>query len=379
VKSTLTRAFLTSPIVTSNVLDWSRLEKGEAICRPVAVDIRLACEAIINLLPVRDEEVETDLLVVVAPKVPSSVFVDETYLHRIFMNLLSNAFKFTLSGYVLLLIEIKDDVLHATVKDTGFGIPQSFLPQLFEPFKQAQIRGAQRGTGLGLSIIKQLLQRMQGDITVESRYQQEDDVGPAKSGSTFSVTIPVSTLEDVPDSIIQEVVRPAQITIMHDSKDRDLEGLTTAWKTFGAEVIHAQEITAIPNNPDGIIWADLNFLKKHNTIRLQLLRQQQQMVLVPYDNQNLLDDTIGPSPARNLVPIRKPLVWHRIIRTISDARQRRHKPRPDKNVRFAQNVDVVEDAQEEIIPQSPIERKRTVLLVEDNKVGRSLCGNFTSR
>lgn len=136
------------------------------------------------LLPNRDDDEKVELMLVVTSDVPESLFLDETYIHRIIMNLLSNAMKFTGTGYILLLLEWLDGRLIITVKDTGSGIPSSFLPQLFEPFKQAQTRGKQRGTGLGMSIIKQLLNKMQGTINVESKFA-EFGVVPDETGSTF--------------------------------------------------------------------------------------------------------------------------------------------------------------------------------------------------
>ena len=95
----------TLSLITTNVLDWSRLEKhGDTkACQLVALDMRQVCEAVINLLPNKDEDNEAEILVVVAPDVPHSLFVDETYMHRVLMNLLSNATKFTSFGYILLL------------------------------------------------------------------------------------------------------------------------------------------------------------------------------------------------------------------------------------------------------------------------------------
>ena len=146
------------------------------------------CESVLMLLPNKDDETDVNLMVVVSPNVPHSLFLDETYIQRILMNLLSNALKFTRSGYVMLSVEMENGALVATVKDTGTGIPPSFLPQLFEPFKQATTRGSQRGTGLGMSIVKQLLQKMRGTIEVESKHPDTASVGSEQTGSTFTVT-----------------------------------------------------------------------------------------------------------------------------------------------------------------------------------------------
>lgn len=76
-------------------------------------------------------------MVIIAPSVPKALLLDETYIHRIFMNILSNALKFITSGFVLLTMEYNGNDLIVPVKGTGTGIPQGFLPCLFEPFSQA--------------------------------------------------------------------------------------------------------------------------------------------------------------------------------------------------------------------------------------------------
>jgi hypothetical protein len=353
--------------VTSNVLDWSRLEKGEAICRPVAVDIRHACEAVVHVLPNRDDETETELIVVVAPDVPPSVLVDETFLQRILMNLLSNSFKFTASGYVMLLLRLKEDVLQVTVEDTGSGIPKSFLPQLFEPYKQVQAKGAERGTGLGLSITKRLLHRMQGSISVESKYQ---GIGVANSGSVFTLTIPITASDHSLDSLPLNLVKPLRIAIMHDGKNRDIEGLITAWISFGAEVLHTKLITDISSDPDTLIWADLGFLCKHRDICVTMLRQQQHLVLVPYKDRALLGEVLGATPPTSVVPIRKPLIWHRIVQTIINIRQGRSDPDLDQDIKLTPKTGIVHSSTNESMKQALVFKKRLVLLVEDNKVCR---------
>jgi len=301
--------------------------------------------------------------------------VDETFLQRILMNLLSNAFKFTVSGYVLLLLHLEEGVLHVTVQDSGPGIPKSFLPELFEPYKQVQSRGAERGTGLGLSITKQLLQRMQGTVTVESKYQEDQGVGATDSGSVFTITIPVATSEQPSVPLPAKFVRPVRIALMHDRKHRDIEGLTTAWTTCGAEVLHIQGIEDIPADLDTIIWADLGFLQKHHDICRHLLAQQQHLVLVPYKDRILLDKILGPTPPINIIPIRKPLIWHRIIQTIVDSQRALTTPNLDRNTELTPNNGVMHISGNGSKNSTPVAKIGTVLLVEDNKVNRPL-GNL---
>lgn len=358
--------------VTSNVLDWSRLETGEAVCRPVAVDIRLACETVVHVLPNYDDNTKTELMVIVAPEVPRSVFVDETYLQRILMNLLSNSFKFTQSGYVTLLVRLSEGSLHLIVKDSGRGIPKSFLPQLFEPYKQVQARGAERGTGLGLSITKRLVERMHGNLTVESRYQQEEGVGDARSGSTFALTIPVDISEQAPDAWPLNAVRSSRIAIMHEGKHRDIEGLTAAWMSFGIEVLHiltTADIADITSDPDTIIWVDLDMIRKHDRIRTKLLSQQRNMVLITYKDPTLLKEVLGPTPSTSVVPIQKPLIWHHIVRTIVDARQGQRRPDLEGDLnKVEMSTTPVRTLADQNKKKAPGARKKNVLLVEDNKV-----------
>ncbi|KAF2428602.1 hypothetical protein EJ08DRAFT_321197 [Tothia fuscella] len=357
-------------MITSNVLDWSRIEKGEAICRPVSVDLRQACERIVHVLPNCEDNMETELFVVVAPEVPPAVLIDETFLQRILMNLLSNSFKFTVSGYVMLLLNVDDGILHATVRDSGAGIPTSFLPQLFEPYKQVQARGAERGTGLGLSIVKGLLRRMQGTIEVHSKYKLDYEVGAANSGTVFSITVPAPVAGHSWNPTPVHIEPPLRITIMHDGKKRAVEGLTNAWVSFGAEVSHAKTITDVTYDQETIIWVDLVFLRTHPDVSKFILEQQDRLVLVAYRNKVSLSDIIGTTPAPNFIPIRKPLIWHRIVQTIIDAKRVRLTPDSD---RLTMGFDIVHaPTAAESASQTPKAKMKTILLVEDNKINQKL-------
>ena len=100
--------------------------------------------------------------------------VDTNFLDRIISNLLSNAIKYTEEGVIKVSVESDDDMVSIHVTDTGIGIDQSFLPHLFEPFRQEHM-GDNRpfeGVGLGLSITKRLIDLMEGEIEVESTLEE---------------------------------------------------------------------------------------------------------------------------------------------------------------------------------------------------------------
>ena len=358
-------------LITSNVLDWSRLEKGEATCRPVALDIRLVCESIVNLLPNREDDAQAEMLVVVAPSVPQTLFLDETYTQRIVMNLLSNAIKFTSTGYVMLLMEMDGDTLVATVSDTGSGIPESFLPDLFEPFKQAQTRGAQRGTGLGMSIIKQLLEKMQGTIDVSSRHHQAN----GNNGSTFVIKIPTesapSTQADGPGTKFRETV-----FYFPGLCAKTAEGLRIAFSKYKITFTEVKSIQDLPREAK-FVWASVPYLKDNPHVTKKLMRRTTTTVLVPMDSPDAFTELPGVAQAPNFLTLQRPLMWHRIVETLEEAARNPSKAHVDKAVRFAPEVNLIDQngtpsqPQSDPEPESP-RRSLTILLVEDNRINQKL-------
>ena len=363
--------------VTNNVLDWSKLEKDvDASCRPVATDMRSICESILMLLPNRDDEDEVELMVVVSPHVPQSLFLDETYISRIIMNLLSNALKFTRSGYILLMVEMLNGNLIATVKDTGSGIPPSFLPQLFEPFKQATTRGSQRGTGLGMSIIKQLLNKMEGSIEVHSRHLDQDDVEPGQSGSTFTITVPVQLPNTFKYSSSAQA--SSTIAVFHGNGERVFEGLRTAWQLFEYNAARVEDFSDLAGLDCKYVWADIDFLKGNMAILQQLLDQDKWPILVPCDKKEALKQLPKIAVAPNVVLLQSPLMWHTFEQKVSDAMdQRNTHSSPARTVRFATKVDILSPVSmapfDNEQPQDCLTAKDlTILLVEDNPINQRL-------
>jgi len=116
---------------------------------------------------------------------PLNVWGDRSELDRIMNNLVSNAVKYTRDGEVCVRAERTDGFARVVVADTGIGIPQEAMPQLFQEFFRAPNAKAlqENGTGLGLSIVKDLVERYDGTIEVDSVEGQ---------GTTFTLLLPLA-------------------------------------------------------------------------------------------------------------------------------------------------------------------------------------------
>ncbi|MGQ9629285.1 MAG: ATP-binding protein [bacterium] len=147
------------------------------------VSVNFAASRVVDTLRSRADE-KGILLEVSIPKEDYVVFGSSNDLERVFTNLLGNAIKYTpLGGKVRLAILKEGDRVCVEVSDTGIGIPESDIPKIFDEFYRADNAKAveKEGTGLGLAIVKRSIDRMNGEIYVESRVGE---------GSKFTCIIP---------------------------------------------------------------------------------------------------------------------------------------------------------------------------------------------
>src|SRR5208283_253367 len=109
-------------------------------------------------------------LVVDCPPLAEPVFVDSESWEKIVLNLLSNAFKFTLQGQIAVSLRLVGRAAELAVRDTGIGIPQAEIPRLFERFHRVANAGGRshEGSGIGLSLVQQLASLHGGTVRVES-------------------------------------------------------------------------------------------------------------------------------------------------------------------------------------------------------------------
>ena len=169
--------------LVNNLLDFSRLEAGraQAIFRPIDLSA-LTAELTSNFRGATDKAGLT--LTVDCPPLAEPVYVDSESWEKIVLNLLSNAFKFTLQGQITVSLRLADGAAELAVRDTGIGVPAAELPHLFERFHRVANAGGRshEGSGIGLSLVRELAMLHGGAVRVESE---------AGAGSCFYVSIPL--------------------------------------------------------------------------------------------------------------------------------------------------------------------------------------------
>ena len=171
--------------LVNTMLDFSRIEAGRAranyqatnlagLTAELASSFRSACERAGLRLSVH------------CPPLGPVAHVDREMWEKIVLNLLSNAFKYTLEGEIEVRLEAANDKVRLLVRDTGVGIPEDEIPRMFERFHRVpQTQGrTHEGTGIGLALVHELVKLHGGEVNVES---------VLKTGSCFVVSIPLGS------------------------------------------------------------------------------------------------------------------------------------------------------------------------------------------
>jgi PAS domain S-box-containing protein len=173
--------------IINDILDYSKIEVGRLEIERQPFDLRRCIEESLDLLSSDSSDKNINLAYFIDDSVPASLFGDMTRVRQILVNLLSNSIKFTHHGEVVVsvtAVEVDDQKhdIQFSVRDTGIGIPEEKLAEIFNSFTQvdASITRKYGGTGLGLAISRRLAEIMGGRMWVEST------VG---TGSTFYFNI----------------------------------------------------------------------------------------------------------------------------------------------------------------------------------------------
>lgn len=188
--------------IVNEILDFSKIESGMFELIETDYTLPSLVKMVSHIIGVRFSQKPVCLLMDIEPGTPANLSGDHQRIQQILLNLLSNAEKFTRSGYVRLYWRWEDadgDMVRmiVSVEDTGSGIKAENLEKIFEQYQQVDSKAnrALVGTGLGLTIGREMARMMGGDITVKSEYGK---------GSVFTVTFLQKVLNDHPYSHIPE-------------------------------------------------------------------------------------------------------------------------------------------------------------------------------
>ncbi len=172
--------------LVNGLLDFSRLEAGrvEACFQPVdmgryTAELASAFQSLVEGAGLR--------FVVEHPSDTEPTYLDRDMWEKIVLNLISNAFKFTLEGEIHVSVNRRDDRMILAVRDTGLGIPAAELPRIFERFHRVEgsVGRTYEGSGIGLALVQELVRLHGGEIGVDSELGH---------GSTFTVSVPLGSM-----------------------------------------------------------------------------------------------------------------------------------------------------------------------------------------
>ena len=230
--------------LVNNLLDFSRIEAGRAKAQFQLTDIskftRDVAGSFRSAIENAGLQFNVDCETIIEP-----VYVDRDMWEKIVLNLLSNAFKYTFTGSITVSLSISDNNIQLSIADTGVGIPQDEIPNLFQRFYRVQnVTGrTYEGSGIGLSLVSEFVKMHHGNISLSSQ---------VNTGSEFVVTIPTGKkhlpLEQIDESDIDSEARLADAFL---EEANSLIGLPATSKTDQIQKVDdASYILVVDDNPD---------------------------------------------------------------------------------------------------------------------------------
>ena len=241
--------------LVNSLLEFSRLEAGRIDASYIPVDLATLTANLASEFRSAFEQAGMNLHVE-CPSLPEAIYVDPDMWEKIVLNLLSNAFKFTLKGAVTVRLYSRSESVCLEVIDTGCGISDDDLPHLFERFYRGQVKQARsvEGTGIGLSLVQELVRLHGGTVRATSRPGQ---------GTTITITVPRGAEHLPPDRIragrtlpllntgAQPFVDEALAWISHTSAIPPIEHREPANDTIDPSAPH-------PRGPERVLVVDDN-------------------------------------------------------------------------------------------------------------------------
>jgi PAS domain S-box-containing protein len=229
--------------IVNAILDFSKIEAQRLELERAPIDLRETVGDAAKVLALRAAEKGIELACHIMADVPEVLLGDAGRLRQVLLNVMGNAVKFTAQGEVVLRVSVQTVrtnlvTLHFAVSDTGIGIPQEKLPDIFRAFTQADSSTTRRygGTGLGLAIVVRLVELMGGRVWVESTEGR---------GSTFffTATFDKPQSADAPATRVKpRALEGLRVLVVDDNATnrRILEEMLASWHMTPTTVSNAE-------------------------------------------------------------------------------------------------------------------------------------------
>jgi CheY-like chemotaxis protein len=271
-------------VIINDILDFSKIEAGKLVLQQIAFELDELIHQAAEVIRIKAEEKNIWLNVKMNEACKQVVIGDPFRLNQVVLNILSNAIKFTNEGGVTIDVhtaELRNNVMSVDIKvvDTGIGMSQDFLKNLFNDYAQEDESVAHKygGTGLGMGISKQLMEMMGGHIEVKSKKGVGTEV-------TLHIGLPKGEQSDLKQEekivVDASLLNNKKILLVDDNKMNRLVAITIL-KPYGTIITEAENgeeavaaVVTKPSDAYDIILMDVRMPEMDGISATRFIRKE---------------------------------------------------------------------------------------------------------
>ena len=282
--------------IIDDILDLSKIEAGQIKIEKNNINLHSVIDSVARIFKYKLKDSKLSLKIIKDTEISETIFFDEIRLKQVLMNLIGNAIKFTDESEIIIstklnLCKIESETcccdFSISISDTGIGIPAEQTEKIFKAFKQQDGQNIKKygGTGLGLKIAKQLVELMDGEISLTSIVNK---------GTTFKIffknVICPKKIEKQPDTEKTNTSKPkydlknAKILLVEDiASNRELIKLILSKKNCSLDIaINGKKaIEYLQNNKPDLILLDIHMPVMDGYETIQIIRNDEKLKSIP--------------------------------------------------------------------------------------------------